>query len=87
MKCKNCGMGFVLNEYNPSKKCPHCGHVHGEDYVEHTHEDGVTHAHENGNVPHEHNEENNMIKKIWKFICWPFVSVLEWLKSCLPKGK
>jgi Zn finger protein HypA/HybF involved in hydrogenase expression len=28
MKCKNCGMGFVVAEYNVKRECPHCGHMH-----------------------------------------------------------
>jgi hypothetical protein len=28
-----------------------------------------------------------MIKKILKFICWPFVKFMDWLKSGLPKEK
>ena len=54
MKCENCGMGFIITPINVDKVCPHCGHIHGDDYVEHTHDDGVTHAHEGGNVPHIH---------------------------------
>ena len=75
MKCENCGMGFIITPINVDKVCPHCGHIHGNDYVEHTHDDGVTHAHEGGDVPHTH-EEDNMVKKIvkwiWNIVCWPF---------------
>jgi len=28
-----------------------------------------------------------MIKKIKKIICWPFIKLMDWLKSGLPKGK
>jgi transcription elongation factor Elf1 len=63
MKCINCGMGFIVTDYNKNLECPHCGHIHGADYVEHTHEDGVVHTHKNGDVPHTH-EEKSMIKKI-----------------------
>ncbi len=28
-----------------------------------------------------------MIKKILKFICWPFVKFMDWLKSGLPKDE
>jgi len=28
-----------------------------------------------------------MIKKILKFLCWPFKKFLDWLASGLPKGK
>jgi len=28
-----------------------------------------------------------MIKKIFKFLCWPFKKFLDWLASGLPKGK
>jgi len=66
MKCENCGMGFIVAEYNVKRECPHCGHIHEALILK---------------------EEDDMIKKIWKFICWPFVTVLDWLKSCLPKGK
>jgi hypothetical protein len=78
MKCENCGMGFIISPINVDKVCPHCGHIHGDDYVEHTHDDGVTHAHEGGDVPHTH-EEDNMIKKIWKAICWPWKKLVDWL--------
>ena len=71
-------MGFVLTPINKNRICPHCGHVHGENYVEHTHDNGVTHTHKDGDVPHTH-EENNMIKKIWKVICWPWKKVVDWL--------
>jgi len=67
MKCENCGMGFIITPINVDKVCPHCGHAHGNDYMEHTHDDGVTHAHEDGDVPHTH-KEDNMIKKIWNKI-------------------
>jgi len=79
MKCENCGLGFVISPINVDKVCPHCGHAHGNDYMEHTHDDGVTHAHEGGDVPHTH-EENNMLKKIWKTICAPFKHVNEFFK-------
>ena len=69
MKCENCGMGFIITPINVDKVCPHCGHIHGDDYMEHTHDDGVTHAHEGGDVPHTH-EEDNMVKKIIKWICY-----------------
>ena len=82
MKCVNCGMGFYLTTINVNNVCPHCGHVHGADYVEHTHDDGVTHAHEGGNVPHIH-EEDNMVKKIvkwiWNILCWPLKKAKEWI--------
>ena len=82
MKCENCGMGFIISPINKNKVCPHCGHVHVEDYVEHTHDDGVTHAHEGGNVPHIH-EEDNMVKKIvkwiWNILCWPLKKAKEWI--------
>ena len=88
MKCINCGMGFIVADYNKNVECPHCGHIHGTDYVEHTHEDGEVHAHKDGSVPHTH-EEDNMIKKtikwIWSIICWPFKKAKEWLVSALPK--
>ena len=88
MKCINCGMGVIVADYNKNVECPHCGHIHGTDYVELTHEDGVVHAHKNGSVPHTH-EEDNMIKKtikwIWSIICWPFKKAKEWLVSALPK--
>ena len=75
-------MNFFVADYNKQRECPHCGHIHGEDYVEHTHDDGVTHTHENGDVPHTH-EENNMAKKIvkwvWNLICWPWKKLVEWL--------
>jgi hypothetical protein len=28
-----------------------------------------------------------MIKKILKFTCWPFIKIMNWLKSGLPEGK
>ena len=28
-----------------------------------------------------------MIKKIKKIICWPFIKIMDWLKSGLPEGK
>jgi len=28
-----------------------------------------------------------MIKKIIKFICWPFKKFVDWLATALPKGK
>jgi hypothetical protein len=28
-----------------------------------------------------------MIKKIIKFICWPFKKFVDWLATTLPKGK
>ena len=28
-----------------------------------------------------------MIKKIKKIICWPFMKLMDWLKSGLPEGK
>ena len=28
-----------------------------------------------------------MIKKIKKIICWPFIKIMNWLKSGLPEGK
>ena len=28
-----------------------------------------------------------MIKKIKKIICWPFIKLMDWLKSGLPEGK
>jgi len=28
-----------------------------------------------------------MIKKILKFVCWPFKKFFDWLKSGLPEGK
>jgi len=28
-----------------------------------------------------------MIKKIFKFICWPFKKLIDWLASGLPEGK
>ena len=75
-------MGFIISPINKNKVCPHCGHAHGKDYVEHTHEDGVTHAHPGGDVPHTH-EEDNMIKKavkwVWNIICWPFKKLVQWL--------
>ena len=81
MKCKNCGMGFIITPINVDKVCPHCGHIHGKNYVEHTHEDGVTHAHEGGDVPHTH-EEDNMVKKILQkikdIILWPVRKVKNW---------
>ena len=50
--------------------------------MEHTHDDGVTHAHEGGDVPHTH-EEDNMIKKIikwiWNIVCWPLRKAKEWI--------
>ena len=56
--------------------------VHGDDYMEHTHDDGVTHAHEGGDVPHTH-EEDNMVKKIvkwiWYIVCWPLRKAKEWI--------
>ncbi len=82
MKCENCGMGFIITPINVDKVCPHCGHIHGDDYMEHTHDDGVTHAHEGGDVPHTH-EEDNMVKKIvkwiWNIVCWPIKKAKQWL--------
>ena len=28
-----------------------------------------------------------MIKRIKKIICWPFIKIMNWLKSGLPEGK
>ncbi len=75
-------MGFFVAEYNTDVKCPHCGHIHGKGYVEHTHEDGVTHAHADGDVSHTH-KEDNMVKKIikwvWNIIIWPWKKLVDWL--------
>ncbi len=30
-------------------------------------------------------EEKNMIKKIWKIICWPWTRFIRWLSKGLPK--
>ena len=72
-------MGFIITPINVDKVCPHCGHIHGDDYVEHTHDDAVTHAHEGGDVPHTH-EEDNMIKKIWNKIKELFNRLVFWTK-------
>ena len=34
----------------------------------------------------EHKEEEPMARKIWKWVCWPFKKIWNWLKSCLPNG-
>ena len=73
MKCNNCNIGFVLADYNTKRECPHCGHVHEVIVEEATQPVGNFMS-----FPSE------IIKKVWKFICWPFVTVANWLKSCLP---
>ena len=69
MKCINCGMGFIVADYNVLQQCPHCGHIHNDPLI----------------LEEEDNMIKKTIKWIWKLICWPFKKAHQWLTDSLPK--